>query len=50
MAKKLVVSEEVVKELLACVKDVLNADGDTSVMDFDRYRDAIYLAYGDSHA
>lgn len=28
-------------ELLACILDVLNADGDLYVMDFDRYRAAI---------
>lgn len=45
--KKLVVSEKVTKELLNCVKDVLNADGDLDAMDFDRYRQAIHVAYGD---
>lgn len=28
-------------ELLACLLDVLDADGDLDVMDFDRYRAAI---------
>ena len=28
-------------ELLACLLDVLDADGDLNVMDFDRYRAAI---------
>lgn len=31
-------------ELLACLLDVLDADGDLDVMDFDRYRAAIAKA------
>lgn len=33
-------------ELLACLLDVLDADGDLDVMDFDRYRAAIAKATG----
>lgn len=31
-------------ELLACILDVLDADGDLYVMDFDRYRKAVAAA------
>lgn len=31
-------------ELLACLKDVLDADGDLDAMDFERYRKAVNLA------
>lgn len=33
-------------DLLACLLDVLDADGDLNVMDFDRYRAAIAKATG----
>jgi len=33
-------------ELLACLMDVLDADGDLDVMDFNRYRAAIQKATG----
>ena len=33
-------------ELLACLLDVLDADGDLDVMDFNRYRAAIAKATG----
>jgi len=33
-------------ELLACLLDVLDADGDLYAMDFDRYRAAIAQATG----
>ena len=35
-------------ELLACLRDVLDADGDLDVMDFNRYRNAIANATGDA--
>jgi hypothetical protein len=38
------VLEEQKAELLACVLDVLDADGDLYAMDFDRYRAAIAKA------
>lgn len=34
-------------ELLACLLDVLDADGDLDVMDFNRYRAAIARATGE---
>jgi hypothetical protein len=34
-------------DLLACLLDVLDADGDLNAMDFDRYRAAIAKATGD---
>lgn len=34
-------------ELLACLFDVLDADGDLDVMDFNRYRAAIIKATGE---
>jgi len=34
-------------ELLACLLDVLNADGDLYAMDFDRYREVISKATGE---
>lgn len=34
-------------ELLACLLDVLDADGDLYVMDFDRYRAAVAKATGE---
>ena len=34
-------------ELLACLLDVLDADGDLDVMDFNRYRAAIAQAIGE---
>ena len=36
-------------DLLACLLDVLDADGDLDVMDFDRYRAAIAKATGGDH-
>ena len=33
-------------ELLACLLDVLDADGDLNTMDFDRYRAAVTKAQG----
>jgi len=35
-------------ELLACLLDVLDADGDLYAMDFNRYRAAITKATGDN--
>ena len=35
-------------ELLACLLDVLDADGDLYAMDFDRYRAAIAKATGEN--
>jgi hypothetical protein len=35
-------------ELLACLMDVLDADGDLYAMDFDRYRAAIAKATGNT--
>lgn len=35
-------------ELLACLLDVLDADGDLDVMDFNRYRAAVAKATGDA--
>lgn len=35
-------------ELLACVLDVLDADGNLDAMDFDRYRAAIKKATGEA--
>lgn len=35
-------------ELLACLLDVLDADGDLYAMEFDRYRDAIIKATGEA--
>lgn len=35
-------------ELLACLLDVLDADGDLDAMDFDRYRAAIKKATGEN--
>lgn len=35
-------------ELLACLLDVLDADGDLNAMDFNRYRAAIGRAIGNS--
>lgn len=37
-------------ELLACLLDVLDADGDIYAMDFDRYRAAIAKAEGHASA
>jgi hypothetical protein len=34
-------------ELLACLLDVLDADGDLDVMDFNRYRAAVAKATGE---
>ena len=43
---RLSIKPEAVPDLLACLRDVLDCDGDLNSMDFERYRAAIAKAEG----